>query len=197
MLAKILSRFWWIILIRGVLAVLFGITLFAWPALSLSTLIFLFGFFTLADGIGSVVNAIGGRQEHEHWWVLFLAGLTGIALGILTLSNPGATALVILFYIAIWVIATGILQIVAAIRLRKEIEGEFWMMLGGFASVVVGLLLVARPGEGVLAVMWLIASYAIAFGAIQIILALRIRSFVKRIKTAIDTRLDDTQEGIR
>ena len=197
MLAKILSRFWWIILIRGVLAVLFGITLFAWPAISLSSLMFLFGFFTLADGIGNVVNAIGGRQEHEHWWVLFLAGLTGIALGVLTLTNPGATALVILFYIAIWVIATGILQIVVAVRLRKEIEGEFWMMLGGLASVIVGLLLVARPGEGVLAVMWLIASYAIAFGTIQIILALRVRSFVKRVKTVIGDRLDATLDGRR
>jgi len=108
-----------------------------------------------------------------------------MALGVLTFSNPGGTALVILFYIAIWAIATGLLQVVAAIRLRKEIEGEFWMMLGGLASVVVGLFLVARPDEGAIAVVWLIAAYASVFGAIQIILALKARGFVKRIKAAI------------
>jgi len=97
---------------------------------------------------------------------------------------PGLTALALLFYIAIWAIATGLLQIVAAIRLRKEIEGEFWMALGGLASVAFGMLLVARPGEGALAVLWLIAAYAIAFGVILIILALKARGFVKRIEAA-------------
>lgn len=184
MFAKILSRFWWMILVRGVLSVLFGIMVFAWPGISLLSLLLLFGAFVLADGFGNVVTAIGGRREQENWWVLLLAGLAGMALGILTFFNPGLTALALLFYIAIWAIATGLLQIVAAIRLRKEIEGEFWMGLGGLASVVFGMLLVARPGEGALAVLWLIAAYAIAFGAILIVLALKARGFVKRIEAA-------------
>jgi uncharacterized membrane protein HdeD (DUF308 family) len=184
MFAKLLSRFWWMIMIRGVLAVAFGIILFAWPGVSLASLMLIFGIFALADGFGNVVNAIGGRREHENWWVLLVAGLAGMALGVLTLANPGGTALVILFYIAIWVIATGLLQIVTAIRLRKEIEGEFWMMLGGLVSVAVGIALVARPVEGVLAIIWLIAAYAIVFGALQIMLALKARGFAKRIKSA-------------
>jgi len=184
MFAKILSRFWWMILIRGVLSVLFGIMVFAWPGISLFSLVLLFGAFVLADGFGNVVTAIGGRDEQENWWVLLLAGLAGIALGVLTFFNPGVTALALLFYIAIWAIATGLLQIVAAIRLRKEIEGEFWLGLGGLASVVFGMLLVARPGQGALAVLWLIAVYAIAFGVILIILAFKARGFVKRIEAA-------------
>ncbi len=184
MFARVLSRFWWMILIRGVLSVLFGIMVFAWPGISLLSLVLLFGAFILADGFANVVTAIGGRHEHENWWVLLLGGLAAAALGVLTFFNPGLTALALLFYIAIWAIATGLLQIVAAIRLRKEIEGEFWMGLGGLASVVFGMLLVARPGEGALAVLWLIAAYAIAFGVILIILAFKARGFVKRIEAA-------------
>lgn len=182
MLAKILSRYWWMILVRGVLAVLFGIMVFAWPGISLLSLVLLFGAFILANGFGNVVTAIGGRKEHENWWVLLLAGLAGAALGILTFFNPGLTALALLFYIAIWAIATGLLEIVAAIRLRKEIEGEFWMALGGLASVAFGMLLVARPGEGALAVLWLIAAYAVVYGATLIMLAFKARGFAKRLE---------------
>jgi uncharacterized membrane protein HdeD (DUF308 family) len=185
MLAHILSRFWWMTLLRGAIAVLFGIMLFVWPQISLASLVLLFGAFSFADGVGSVVTAIGGRQEHESWWVLLLAGLAGIGIGVLTFFNPAATALAILFYIAIWAIATGLLQLVAAVRLRKEIEGEFWLGLAGLASIVFGILLVARPGEGALAVLWLVAAYSIAFGAMLILLAFEARSFVKRAKAAV------------
>jgi uncharacterized membrane protein HdeD (DUF308 family) len=185
MLAKILSRYWWMILVRGVLAVLFGIMVFAWPGISLLSLVLLFGAFILANGFGNVVTAIGGRKEHENWWVLLLAGLAGAVLGILTFFNPGLTALALLFYIAIWAIATGLLEIVAAIRLRKEIEGEFWMALGGLASVAFGMLLVARPGGGALAVLWLIAAYAVVYGATLIMLAFKARGFAKRLEAAV------------
>jgi uncharacterized membrane protein HdeD (DUF308 family) len=144
--------------------------------------VLLFGAFALADGFGNLVTAIGGRREQEHWWALLLAGLAGIALGILTFFNPAVTALALLFYIAIWAIATGLLEIVVAIRIRKEIEGEFWMALGGLASVVFGMLLLARPGEGALAVLWLIAAYAVVFGATLIILAFKARGFAKRLE---------------
>jgi uncharacterized membrane protein HdeD (DUF308 family) len=184
MFARILSRYWWMYLLRGAISILFGIMVFAWPGISLVSLVLLFGAFALADGFGNVVTAIGGRREHENWWVLLLAGLAGIALGVLTFFNPAVTALALLFYIAIWAIATGLLQIVAAIRLRKEIEGEFWLGLGGLASVAFGMLLIARPGAGALTVLWLIAAYAIAFGVIHIILAFKARGFAKRVEAA-------------
>ena len=187
MLATILSRFWWMTLIRGVIGVLFGIMLFAWPQISLASLVLVFGAFALADGATNVATAIGGRDENENWWVLLLAGLAGIGVGVLTFLNPGATALALLFYIAIWAIAIGLLQIVAAIRLRKEIEGEFWLGLAGVASIVFGALIAARPGEGALAVLWLIATYAIVYGVILILLAFEARGFVNRVKTAVKT----------
>jgi uncharacterized membrane protein HdeD (DUF308 family) len=118
---------------------------------------------------------------------LLLGGLAGIGVGLLAFFNPAATALALLFYIAIWAIATGLLQIVAAVRLRKEIEGEFWLGLAGLASIAFGVLLVARPGAGALAVLWLISAYAIAFGVMLVLLAFKTRGFVKRVKTAATT----------
>ena len=187
MLATILSHYWWMTLIRGVIAILFGIMLFAWPQMSLASLVLVFGAFALADGVANVVTAIGGREENETWWVLLLSGLAGIGVGVLTFLNPGATALALLFYIAIWAIATGLLQVVAAVRLRKEIEGEFWLGLAGVASIVFGALIAARPGEGALAVLWLIATYAITYGVILIVLAFQARGFVNRVKAAVKT----------
>lgn len=184
MLADTFSRLWWMILLRGILAVLFGIAVLAKPGISLLSLSIVFGVFILADGCGNVVTAIGGRKEHDDWWVLLLAGLAGMALGLLTLVNPGITALALLFYIAVWAIAIGLLQLVTAFRIRKQIEGELWLGLGGLASVLFGMLLIARPGAGALAVLTLLGAYAIVFGVTLILLALKVRGFVKRAGTA-------------
>jgi uncharacterized membrane protein HdeD (DUF308 family) len=181
---EVLSRFWWLLLIRGVISVIFGVIVFTSPGITLASLLFLFGAYVLVDGVGNVVTAIGGRDAQEDWWVLLLAGLAGIGVGLLTLSRPGVTALVLLFYIAIWAIASGVLHIVAAIRLRKVVEGELWMVLGGLASVLFGIILVANPGEGALTLLWLIGAYAVAFGAITILLALRARRFAGRVAGA-------------
>jgi uncharacterized membrane protein HdeD (DUF308 family) len=181
MLFEILSRYWWLTLLRGVTWVLFGIMVFAQPGITLVTLTILFGLFTLADGIGHVVSALGGRHETDNWWVLLLAGLCGIVVGVLTFLAPGITALVLLFYIAAWAISTGLLQLVTAIRLRKEIEGEFWLALSGLVSIVFGLFLMVRPGEGALSVLWIIGAYAIVFGLLLIALALRTRGLVKSV----------------
>ena len=185
MLADILSRYWWMTLFRGVIWILFGVLVFTQPVLSLLTLTLLFGWFALIDGIAHVVSAIGGRSDNEHWWVLLLAGLFGIGIGALTIFNPAVTALALLFYIAIWAIATGLLEVVTAIRLRHEIEGESWMILSGVLSIAFGALLMARPGAGVLAVLWLIGAYAMAFGAILIVLAFRARGFLNRAAAPI------------
>jgi uncharacterized membrane protein HdeD (DUF308 family) len=183
MLSHILSRYWWATLIRGCVWVLFGVVVFARPGISLVTLTFLFGLFALADGIVNVMSAIGA-QEHENWWLLLLSGVLGIIVGALTFFNPGATALMLLFFIALWAIVTGIVEIVAAVQLRNEIKGEFWYGLGGLMSVAFGVFLLARPGAGALAVLWLIASYAMLFGTIQILLAFEARSFVNRLTGA-------------
>lgn len=185
MLANILSRSWWMILIRALIAILFGIMIFVQPGISLVSLVWAFGVLVLADGIANVAIAIQGRNEHDDWWVFLLGGLAGVIVGLLSLFNPGVTAMILLFYIAIWAIVTGFLQIGAAIRLRKEIEGELWLGLGGLASVVFGMLLVARPGDGALAVLSLIGAYAILFGVTLLFLALRVRGFAKRVRKAV------------
>lgn len=180
-IAVVFSRHWWILLLRGLAAIAFGVLTWLQPGISLSALVLLFGVYTLADGILGVWTAVAGRKEYGDWWVLLLWGLLGVGVGILTFLAPGITALALLFYIAVWAIATGVLQIVAAIRLRKEIEGEWFFILAGLASLVFGVLLMARPGAGALALLGLIAAYAIIFGVLLVILAFTVRSFGKRL----------------
>jgi uncharacterized membrane protein HdeD (DUF308 family) len=180
-LASILSRRWWLLLLRGLIAIAFGVVSWVQPGISLASLVLLFGAYCLADGVLNAWTALEGRREHEHWWVLFLEGLLGIGVGVLTFLAPALTALALLFYIAIWAIATGVLEIVAAIRLRKEIENEWMLIIAGLASVVFGSLLMAQPAAGALALLWLIASYAIFFGVLLVILAFKVRGFVGKV----------------
>jgi uncharacterized membrane protein HdeD (DUF308 family) len=185
MIAEMLSRHWWMIVLRGLFWILFGIVILTRPGITLLSLTLTFGVVTCADGVLNVANAIGGRKEHDDWWVLLLIGLTGIGVAVLTFLSPQAMALAILFYIAIWAIATGLLEIVAAVRLRRHIPGEVWLGLAGVASVIFGVLLVAQPAAGALTLLWLIATYAIAFGLMLLLLALRVRGAAKRIAAAI------------
>jgi uncharacterized membrane protein HdeD (DUF308 family) len=176
-LASILGRSWWLLLLRGLAAIAFGVLTWVQPGISLAVLVLLFGAYAMADGIFGSWMAIAGRKDHEYWWVLLLAGLVGIGVGVLTFLAPGLTALALLFYIAVWAIARGVLEIVAAIRLRKEIKGELMLIFAGLASVAFGGLLVARPGAGALAVLWLIATYTIVFGVLLVVLAFEARRF--------------------
>jgi uncharacterized membrane protein HdeD (DUF308 family) len=176
-LAAILQRNWWVLLLRGLAAIAFGVLTWMQPGISLAALVLLFGFYAVADGFLAVWVAIAGRKEHEHWWVLLLEGLLGIGVGVLTFLAPAVTAVILLFYIAIWAIATGVLEIVAAIRLRKEIDGEWLLVLSGLASVIFGVLLVAQPEAGAMALLWIIALYAFVFGVLLVMLAFRARTF--------------------
>jgi uncharacterized membrane protein HdeD (DUF308 family) len=185
MLADILSRYWWMTLLRGLFWILFGIVLFARPDISLLSLTLALGVILFIDGVIAVANAVSGRKENDDWWILLLVGLAGIVIGVLTFKNPQATALAVVYYVAIWAIATGLLEIVAAIRLRRQIEGEVWLALAGIASVVFGGLLIARPGTGALTILWLIAFYAVAFGVMLVLLAFKVRKGVKRIAGAV------------
>ena len=140
--------------------------------------------YAVVDGVMGVWVAIAGRKEMDNWWALLLWGLVSIAVGALTFLTPGITTLALLFYMAVWAIARGVLEIVSAIRLRKEIQGEWMLALAGAASVAFGAILIARPGDGALAVLWLIAVYAIVVGALLTVLALKVRSLGKVLATA-------------
>jgi len=171
-----LTQNWWVLALRGVAALLFGIGAFLWPGLTIGVLVLLFGAYALADGIFAIIAGIATRKEQERWWLMLLVGLAGVLTGVLTLLWPGITALILLYFIAGWSMVTGILQIAAAIRLRKEIEGEWLLALAGVGAVIFGLLLVSLPGAGALALIWLIGSYALLYGILLLVLAFRLRS---------------------
>jgi uncharacterized membrane protein HdeD (DUF308 family) len=176
-LAGILRRTWWLLLLRGLMAIAFGVLSWVQPGISLAALVMLFGVYALIDGVAGVWASMAGHNDDGHWWVLLLWGVVGVGVGTLTLSAPGLTALALLFYIALWAVATGVLQIVAAVRLRKEIEGEWMLGLGGLASVAFGVVLMARPMAGAVALLWIIATYAIFFGLLLVVLAFKARRF--------------------
>jgi uncharacterized membrane protein HdeD (DUF308 family) len=172
-LLKSLAENWWLLLLRGIAAIAFGVLAFLWPGITLLTLILFWGAYAVVDGIFSLWSAISGKGG-SRWW-LALVGICGIVAGVLAFALPGVTALVLLMFIAGWAIATGILQVWGAIRLRKEIEGEWLLILSGLLSIAFGLVLIAWPGPGVLAVIWLIGSFAILEGCIYAALAFRLK----------------------
>lgn len=169
-----LAQNWWLFLLRGLCAIVFGVLAFVWPGATLLTLILLYGGFALADGVASIVIAIKGGSLTSGWWLAIIGGL-GIAAGILTLYWPGLTALVLLLFIAVWAVATGITQIIGGIRLRKEIDNEWLPIVSGVLSVLFGLLLLARPGTGALAMIFVIGAYAIAQGILTVAFSWRLR----------------------
>ena len=182
MFAKLLSQYWWVLLLRGVLAIVFGAVAYAWPGLTLATLVMFFAAFVLVDGVFDVFAAFSGRKENENWWVMLLEGLLGIAFGVITWTRPGVTVTVLLLLIAFWAVATGILRIIMAIRLRKEIEGEWWLVLSGLASVLFGVIVMARPGAGAMAMLWVIATWSILVGIFLVILSFQARGFAKKLE---------------
>jgi uncharacterized membrane protein HdeD (DUF308 family) len=188
MLSKLMLSYWWVLLLRGVLAILFGIAAYAWPGMTLVMLLTLFGAFALVDGVFDVFHAFGGRKEDDHWWVLLLEGLLGIAIGVITFQAPEVTATVLILYIGFWAMATGVLRIILAVRLRKEIKGEWWMALSGLAGIVFGLFMVARPGAGALAVLWLVAIWAVVGGVCLVIFSFKVK--------ALGGKLDEVRQKL-
>jgi uncharacterized membrane protein HdeD (DUF308 family) len=170
---------WWSLVLRGILAIAFGILAFAWPQITLTALVFLWGAYALVDGAFAIAAGVKSYGENKRWWLLLIEGILGVIAGLLAFVIPGITALVLLMLIAAWAIVTGFFEIAAAIQLRKHISGEWLLALAGVASIIFGLLLFLNPSAGALAVVWLIGAYAIVFGCILIALGLRLHSMVK------------------
>ena len=181
-LADALNRVWWTVILRGIAALVFGIVVLAWPGLALATLLVMFGAFCLADGALGVWAALSGGSDHR--WLQLVWALVSIGAGLATLLVPGVTAIALLFYIGAWAVTSGVLQIVSAIQLRREIEGEWLLMLNGLLAVVFGLLLFARPGAGAMAIVTILGVFAIASGVALILLGWRAKSFVQAAASA-------------
>jgi uncharacterized membrane protein HdeD (DUF308 family) len=172
-----LVRNWWVVLLRGLAGIIFGIITFIWPGISLAALVLVFGAYALVDGVLAIISAIRWRGEVDRWWVLLLEGLAGVAAGIVTFIWPGISALALIYVIAAWALVTGVLEIAAAIRLRKIITGEWLLALIGIVSLALGVMLALFPDPGALALVIGIGAYAMATGVLLVVLAIRLRSW--------------------
>ena len=176
MLIETLKRHWWVPVIRGIAAIVFGIIAFVYPGLTIATLVLFFGAWVLIDGIFRIVGAIGHRASDPDWGWQLVIGIIGIIVGLLTFHAPQITALALIIYIAAWALMIGASEIALAIRLRKEIKGEWFLILMGLASIIFAVLLMWNPAPGALALIWLIGSYAIVFGLLAIFFGFKLRS---------------------
>ena len=171
------ARNWWVLLIRGILAVLFAIMAFTVPGLTLVTLVLAYGVYAFADGLTALF--VGGSSRS---WSLLLAGVLGLLVGICTFILPGITAVALLYLIAAWAIVRGIFEIVTAIELRKEVSGEWLLIIAGLFSIIFGLALIGNPAAGALAVVWIIGAYGFIFGLTMIVLAFRLHGLRRHIE---------------
>jgi uncharacterized membrane protein HdeD (DUF308 family) len=175
-LTHALARNWWLLLLRGVISIAFGIVALFWPGATLLSLVFLWGAYAVVDGVFSLWAAITGSvgEKTSRWW-LALLGVVSIAAGVIAWVWPAKTALVLLILIAMWAIVTGMMQIWGAIKLRKEIEGEWLLGLSGSLAILLGIVLLLQPAAGALTVVWVLGGFAIVMGFANIGLALRLR----------------------
>ena len=170
-----ITRNWWLAALRGSLAVIFGVAAFVWPGLTLEVLVLLFGAYAFVDGVVVLSFGLMAAGDGLRWWPLVLGGIVGIATGVFTFVQPGAIALALVYVIGAWAVVTGILEIVAAIRLRNVITNEWLMGFSGVLSIVFGVLVLARPNVGALTLVYLFGFYAILAGISQISLGFRLR----------------------
>jgi uncharacterized membrane protein HdeD (DUF308 family) len=178
---------WWLLVLRGVAAVLFGVLAFVYPGMTAQVLVILFGAYALVNGIFTLGLAIRAPKGTPGIGTLVLLGLLGVAAGLVTFFYPGITAISLLAVIAAWAVLTGIFEIVVAIRLRQALSNEWVLILSGALSVVFGVLVILMPNAGALSIIWLIGAYAILFGIMMLTVAFKIKGYVSQAKAA--TRL--------
>ena len=169
-----LAKNWWLLLLRGIAAIVFGVLAFAWPGITVISLVIVYGAYALVDGLFSIYAAIRGDGPAPRWW-LAVVGVAGVLAGLISFAVPGVVALWLLFLIGAWAIVSGVFEIIGAIRLRKEIDNEWMLILHGVISVLFGVLLFAMPATGALAMVWVIGAYAIAAGVIMCVLSFRLK----------------------
>jgi uncharacterized membrane protein HdeD (DUF308 family) len=179
-----LSRWWWTFILRGVLAILFGVIAFIAPPATIAALVLLFGAWALVDGVFDIVAALMHRTMGRSWWLTILEGVVGIVAGLLALAFPDIAAASLILLIAAWSIVTGVIEIGLAIRLREQITGELWLAIAGILSIVFGVLIFIYPAAGALTIVWIIGAFAIAFGISMIALGWRLRGIHQRMGTA-------------
>src|SRR5689334_8996286 len=175
------ARSWGWIVLCSLIAIAFAIIEFVSPWMTLESLVLVWGIYVLADGLMALIAGFKIRPRGQMMWPLILVGLLGIAAGIATFLRPQITALVLLAFIAAWALLIGVLQVVAAIRLRAVITNEWWLVLSGLISIAFGVVILVKPGAGALAVISIIGAYALLFGIAMVMLGFRIRGLAARV----------------
>ncbi len=183
MLLQTLANNWWLVLLRGLAAIAFGLIAMTWPGITLIFLLVCYGAYALADGVIALIAACTGGTIAPRWW-LVLVGLLGLAAGIVTLAYPGLTAVVMLNFLAIWCVIRGVLEIIGAVTLRKEIDNEWMLILSGILSIIVGAFLIAQPGIGIVVLIWTLGAFGIAFGLLFVGFAIRLRRHARQATSA-------------
>jgi uncharacterized membrane protein HdeD (DUF308 family) len=186
---RAISKYWWVFTLRGLIAIAFGLAALLWPALTLGVMVLLFGLFALFEGLLAILTSFG-KGDEKGGWTLLIEGLAGILVCVIVLLGasigsllwPRVAAVMLVFYIAGWAILAGIFKIITAIRIRREIKGEWMLGLSGLISILVGLILIFRPGAGILAVAWLIGLFAIILGIFLTLLGLKLRGMGYHLK---------------
>lgn len=179
--APIVRRNWWIMALRGLFAVIFGLIALVAPGIALLAFIYVFAAYALIDGGIAIITAIQERELLDRWgWVLF-EGILSILAGIIAFANPSLTAVVLLYIIAAWAIVTGIMEIVTAFVIREFVSREWILALAGIASVAFGIILFISPGAGILSILWLVGIYGIVFGLLFIVRAFQLRSWASSV----------------
>jgi uncharacterized membrane protein HdeD (DUF308 family) len=174
-MAVVLSRNWWALALRGVLAILFALVTFLWPGITLGALVIVFGVYAFIDGILAIIAAARAIKGHRRWGTLLFEGIVGILAGICAWLIPGITLTFLIFLVAAWAIITGVFEIAAAIRLRRNIPQEWLLILMGVVSILFGILIYIAPIAGAVVIVWWLAAYALVFGIMLLMLAFRLR----------------------
>lgn len=174
---------WWVLLIRGIAAIIFGIMAFSWPGITLAVLVILYGAYALVDGVSAIGFGIANHKTQHSWWEMILIGVLGIIAGLIALIWPGLTVIALLTLLGVWAIFRGIIEIVAAVRLRKLIAHEWLLAIGGILSIAFGVIILARPLVGALVVVWITGFAALLFGATAVALSFRLHRLVNVLTT--------------
>ncbi len=170
---------WWLVLLRGIFMVIFGIIALVSPGIALLTLVWLFGLYAILDGIAAIVIGVRTRGE-PHWVWTIVQGVVSVLAGVIALIWPGVTALALLFVVAFWAIVLGIGEIGGAFASRRSGSSAWgWTLAAGILNVVFGVLLLIWPASGILTLVWLVGIFALVGGVALIVLAFRVRSLAK------------------
>ncbi len=180
MLELLTGRWWWL-LVRGIVAILFGLAALFLPGRTAAALVLLFGVFAVVDG---VILIVFGRRAGMKWYWSALAGLVSLIAGVIALTAPGAMAIAIVWVIAFWAILNGIFQILTAIEIRKEVEGEWMLFLAGVLAILFGVVALFRPGAGILAIVTVLGVFAILLGILMVLLAFRLKGLQEKVREA-------------